>query len=386
MRKSVLTEEASLKYTAYKLVLEGRYSRKSYDLLNEAGLFKRLAAMFGGAKDVGNIDVGSVFKQGSSKRLIAAAAEDIKKAVKELQDAITNANPDASSEDMNAAVSAILNPILKDLDVSGERGRELNAAFAGKTKASEVPSGGSAVVSQRSIQQDPAPAAAAIAAVAGSPEEASKIEKKLAQDPTSAVKILSNIVKRKYNIDPVKSEKVIKMLFDAGKLKLEESLLRRRSRNLVFERWQKIAGIIIESEESQELIKQIEKDKIETIEQFKNLLKKNPEFVNQTLQKKQSGDKDEIIKAFIEKAKNPKYDHEYSQEEVNKAFEDSLKSDVSKSKSSTDQSPISGSKAGQSAEKKTGGATFKDVRKQINVEEVSDEELGNILDVLGLSE
>ena len=72
-------------------MLEGKITEENHNRLLEIGFVDKVKSWLGGAADIGNANVGKIFKSGVAMRQLDAAKKDVLKAVQDLRNLVINA-------------------------------------------------------------------------------------------------------------------------------------------------------------------------------------------------------------------------------------------------------------------------------------------------------
>lgn len=260
--------EASLKYTAYKSLLEGRITQDQYDFITEAGVMSMLGSgvknLFGALKK-GASTVKDTYNQGQFQDVKNAAEVAIKKLVKQLR--TVGAKLDKSDEDIAGAIAAVLSGALQEAGIDPKALLAVDRAIPGMTAAGEDEdegkggsTEGSVSLTPEKVKEDPSILARVAAAVSGKDaDKAAEDAKEKNVNTATMIKITIDAITSATGVDEAKVKKILKVLMTSGLLEIGEikealrrmrSTIARRSREPLLERWQQLAGLKIIKEES----------------------------------------------------------------------------------------------------------------------------------------
>lgn len=250
--------EASLKYTAYKALLEGDITREQYDFITEAGLVSRIIKSLkaaGGAaaktyKDETYIDVQQY------------ASQQLQKIVKQIYQAGAKAGQD--KDQIAPVVAMILNQAMVDSKIENPalvfRALDKNPeALEAVSEPSAASSGGESssvgtTITTDMLKSNPRVTAALAAAVL--PDKKDAIEAAVKKGKKIPSKFLytgiAALASKSTGVNEDVALKIVTALVDAERLKASdsieieaqlESVRTRHSGNVIFERWQILAGV-----------------------------------------------------------------------------------------------------------------------------------------------
>jgi hypothetical protein len=256
---------SAIKYRAYKALLESDLTDEQKNRLVEAGIFQKIADFFGAGKDVLTTDLKKIFSNNKYNRRAATAKKNIEKEIDELKSIAKDAG--VSEE----AVYDMLNLTLKAKDVSPEQVASPPKADGGGDSGGSG-GGGSQLQPGKAVRANvgdasskPAAETPAGALVTNMLANASGADPQKAIDQAKekdvpfqkAYKNLVNKVAEESEEEVVTVKKVLDWLLDNEKIvpttKVAFGESARRSDDLIFERWGRLAGVIKEDSDKQPL-------------------------------------------------------------------------------------------------------------------------------------
>ena len=234
--------EAALKYKIYKILLESNASKDQRDLMVELGIVDTIKSMFKGAgKSAGK--AFAALKDDVAQEKLAAAQKNISAALDDLKGIAKKAGKD------DAFVNALLQQLLQS---SGADPKAVASASPEKAAGGDEGKGAASPgtpVTIQTVSQNPQLQTVLVAAATGKPTDqvASQIAQKK-PDATAITKLVSRAASKATGVKDDVVDKVIQILFDAGKLKLESKKSKKKQTiveqtNEVFASWQRLAGI-----------------------------------------------------------------------------------------------------------------------------------------------
>lgn len=254
--------ESSLKYTAYKALLEGEITRDQYDFITEAGLVSRIIKSLRAAGGA----AAKTYKDEAYNDAQQYASQQLQKIVKQIYQAGAKAGQDKSQIDpivamiLNQAMvdSKIENPALvfKALEKSPEAIEVVSEPSSSAASSGEGGSSGGAPLTPDTIKSNPEVAAAVAAAVLPDKKEqiVAAVEKGKKIPPDFIYNAIAANASEKTGVKKEVAQKIVMALVDAKRLTVSanietvlESIRTRRSGNVIFERWQVLAGFRSES-------------------------------------------------------------------------------------------------------------------------------------------
>lgn len=286
--------EASVKYLAYKALLEGEITQDQYNLISEINFLKMLGIKGGAMLKAMKAASGTLSDTYGNEKLQGvqdAASMQMQKLIKQIRQ-IANDNK-MDENQFVGVVATILKKAFADAGISDPK--TIFAAFdkgapevASSVTASSSDGGEAASgspVTSSTIKDEPA-AAVAIAADAA-PEKEKEIKAaaeagKLDADALS--QLMSVAASKETGVSQDVAQKIVLALIDAGRLLKEgkrmnlsdraRNILERTNRSdvLILEKWQKIAGIkgglLEEGADADVLVANIKNKKIKTVKDF----------------------------------------------------------------------------------------------------------------------
>lgn len=385
--------EASLRYTAYKSLLEGRITQDQYDFITEAGVMSMLGSgvknLFGALKK-GASTVKDTYNQDQFQDVKDAAEVAIKKLVKQLR--TVGAKLEKSDEDVAGAIAAVLSGALQEAGIDPKALLAVDKAIPGMTAAGEGESSGTSsggtVVTTDTITSNPSVAAAlSAAATGGSAADAAAEAEKSKKNARDLVKDWVDGIVQGTGVEEKKTKKIVNTLLDAGRIKidlssLKESLRRFKKtlterrmvysrRDPILERWQRLAGIDILSEV----------DVPQEIEQkFKSGFMGKDSSYKVSVGKALQALKDDKLDAEDEKSL---VQHVEDDDQTKSAVSNLIKKskgEDTEDKGATADSSKSGSEAGSSGEDyKEYEGVFKEIRGKITDESITDDDIKKVI-------
>lgn len=272
--------ESSIKYAAYKSLIEGKITQGQYDFITEVGVLKMLGSgikNFVKSLKTGAEAVKSSYDEEQFQSIGKYAEAEVKKIVDQIKKVGKKLNK--SNEEVAGVVAAVLQQAMGSQGIDA---RALTAVKqAGVADGNQAQGGKQLIQGQTlslpkdtSVTVDQSPAAQAVVATAADVSGADKaqnlataIQKKLNLE--DALNVLYKVVSKKSGVDVGPVKKIIDYMFDNDLLELQKApktesrLLDRRSMKikqlnrvlqrvasakprgdaLVFERWQSLAGL-----------------------------------------------------------------------------------------------------------------------------------------------
>jgi len=285
--------ESSLKYAAYKALLEGDITRGQYEFITEAGLVSRIIKSL---KSAGGA-AAKTYKDEAYNDAQEYASQQLQKIVKQIYQA--GAKAGQKKEEIDPIIAMILNQAMVDSKIENpalvfralEKSPEaLEAVSEPSAASSSATGGGTTVVTTNSIAANPGVAAALAAGPAGSSAaDAAADAEKSKKNTKDILKAWIDGIVTGTGVEEKKTKKIAKALLDGEHIKIDLSSLaeslRRMRRALVekkaspqdpiLERWQRLAGL---SGKKRLLKENVADDYIATLEAYDE--KKDGDFLN----------------------------------------------------------------------------------------------------------
>jgi hypothetical protein len=285
--------ESSLKYAAYKALLEGDITRGQYEFITEAGLVSRIIKSL---KSAGGA-AAKTYKDEAYNDAQEYASQQLQKIVKQIYQAGTKAGQ--KKEEIDPIIAMILNQAMVDSKIENpalvfralEKSPEaLEAVSEPSAASSSATGGGTTVVTTNSIAANPGVAAALAAGPAGSSAaDAAADAEKSKKNTKDILKAWIDGIVTGTGVEEKKTKKIAKALLDGEHIKIDLSSLaeslRRMRRALVekkaspqdpiLERWQRLAGL---SGKKRLLKEDVADDFIAALEAYDE--KKDGDFLN----------------------------------------------------------------------------------------------------------
>jgi hypothetical protein len=394
--------ESSLKYAAYKTLLEGKMTEDQYSVISEINFLKMLGIKGGAmlkAIKAASSTLSSAYSDEKLQSVQDVASKDMQKLIKQIRQIATENDMDENA--FVGVVAMILKKAFADAGITDPK--TIFAAFdkAAPEAASSIGGGGEGSVAPgtpitaSTIESDPT--AAAELAVAAAPDKEKEIEAAASEgkiDAEALSKLFALGAAKATGVDEEVSQKIVLALIDAGRLlkegrrmklsKKAMSILESKSSgsSLIFERWQRLAGVgahgnvVVEGAAFDEIMRDIEKGKLKNASDFANVIKDAGADLK--------GDESEKLKnAFIDK--NPK--QETTLKGLERMGSSSKSGDAAPSESGSSSSSESGSGTASSGkDSEVGDDVMKklkpvldDVRKKVPAEDVSDEDVIKVI-------
>jgi hypothetical protein len=261
--------ESSLKYAAYKTLLEGKMTEDQYSVISEINFLKMLGIKGGAmlkAIKAASSTLSSAYSDEKLQRVQDVASKDMQKLIKQIRQIATENNMDENA--FVGVVAMILKKAFADAGITDPK--TIFAAFdkAAPEAAASIGDGGEGSVAPgtpitaSTIESDPT--AAAELAVAAAPDKEKEIEAAASDgkiDAEALSKLFALGAAKATGVDEEVSQKIVLALIDAGRLlkegrrmklsKKAMSILESKSSgsSLIFERWQSLAGLKLLNED-----------------------------------------------------------------------------------------------------------------------------------------
>ena len=242
-------------------MLEGKITEENHNRLLEIGFVDKVKSWLGGAADIGNANVGKIFKSGVAMRQLDAAKKDVLKAVQDLRNLVIN----AGVEDDDNVVEELLLGILKDANINAAELAKLNTSMQSGSQSdkSEKQASGQHVDTSKPEVAVPMIAAAAAQAAGQDVEKAQEQATEKNVDVPKATQVLSKAISASSKVNVEKVAKIIDFLIQNKHMLAESSYLKsanlisaakeaslKANQSLVVERWISLAGIRLIKEEA----------------------------------------------------------------------------------------------------------------------------------------
>ena len=242
-------------------MLEGKITEENHNRLLEIGFVDKVKSWLGGAADIGNANVGKIFKSGVAMRQLDAAKKDVLKAVQDLRNLVIN----AGVEDDDNVVEELLLGILKDANINAAELAKLNTSMQSGSQSdkSEKQASGKPVDTSKPEVDVPMIAAAAAQAAGQDVEKAQEQATEKNVDVPKATQVLSKAISASSKVNVEKVAKIIDFLIQNKHMLAESSYLKsanlisaakeaslKANQSLVVERWISLAGIRLIKEEA----------------------------------------------------------------------------------------------------------------------------------------
>lgn len=286
--------EASVKYLAYKSLLEGEITQDQYNLISEINFLKMLGIKGGAmlkAMKAASGTLSDTYGDEKMQGVQDAASAQMQKLIKQIRQ-IANDNK-MDENQFVGVVATILKKAFADAGISDpktifaafdkgapEVATSITASSSGEGEATS----GSPVTSS-TIKDEPAAAVAIASDAAPDKEKEIKAAAEAGKlDADTLSQLISVAAAEKTGVSQDVSQKIILALIDAGRLLKEgkrmnlsaraRNILERTNRSdvLILEKWQKIAGIrgslLEEGADADVLVANIKDKKIKTVKDF----------------------------------------------------------------------------------------------------------------------
>lgn len=392
--------EASIKYLAYKTLLEGEITQDQYNLISEINFLKMLGIKGGAMLKAMKAASGALSDTYGNEKLQGvqdAASTQMQKLIKQIRQ-IANDN-EMDENQFVGVVATILKKAFVDAGISDPKtifaafdkgASEVASSITASSSGEGEASSGSPVTSS-TIKDEPA---AAIAIASDAAPDKKKEIKAAAEagklDADTLSQLMSVAASKETGVSQDVAQKIVLALIDAGRLLKEgrrmnlsaraRNILERTNRSdfLITEKWQKIAGIkgglLEEGAAADVLVANIKDKKIKTVKDFIDTVTnlKDDSAAIADIEKSKS----KIVAAVEGDVSFQGFDKRF--DEIIKGLKGGQEPDASHEDKKDEPSKGNAPAVGEDVMKKL-KPILDDIRKKINPEEASDDDVVKVI-------
>lgn len=392
--------EASVKYLAYKALLEGEITQDQYNLISEINFLKMLGIKGGAMLKAMKAASGTLSDTYGNEKLQGvqdAASTQMQKLIKQIRQ-IANDN-EMDENQFVGVVATILKKAFADAGISDpktifaafDKGAPEVASSVTASSSGESEAASGSPVTSSTIKDEPAAAIAIASDAAPDKEKEIKAAAEAGKlDADALSQLMSVAASKETGVSQDVAQKIVLALIDAGRLLKEgkrmnlsvraRNILESTSRSdvLILEKWHKIAGIkgglLEEGADADVLVANIKDKKIKTVKDFIDTVTnlKDDKAAIADIEKSKS----KIVAAVEGDVSFQGFDKRF--DEIIKDLKGGQEPDVSPEDKKDE--PVKGDApaVGDDVMKKL-KPVLDDIRKKINAEEASDDDVIKVI-------